>query len=339
MSSNPMRGFRGRENEFEDSDEHSSICHSPIDVREIIVNPVDQCNLIGRISFMASRNLRNFYFDLLQTRFGLLLSWIFRSWNFTLFSFKQFISKFRAIWGSREFANLTFMLSDESRQYLPYYLAHLIGCSSADAEQAIRELENDRQLSDYYSKAVEGSSRRWSTDQAFKPGRLLLHYAIVRLTKPRFIFEAGLDKGFGAIILNRALQKNMDEGFKADYIGVEYRQDRPSFLIEAYPNRVGRIVYASWSDVFQNLAPGSVDFLFYDAVTFTEELEKFVALSDRFSQNAITICAWSIKPFYDIAERIERRASVFQAQAKDHWFEGNNLCVIYKPNASRLRFQ
>jgi hypothetical protein len=178
-----------------------------------------------------------------------------------------------------------------------------------------------------------------SADPTFKPGRLLLHYAIVRLTKPRLVFEAGLDKGFGAIILNRALQKNKDEGCQSDYIGVEYRVDRPAFLIENYPNPVGRIVYASWSEVFEGLSAGTVDFFFYDAVTSDEEIQKFKLFSDRMSDDAISICAWSFKSLYVIEEQMGRCVSVFPALAKDHWFDGSDLCVIHKQNRDPLQFQ
>jgi hypothetical protein len=188
---------------------------------------------------MASQRVRNFYFALLQTRLGLVLSWLFRSWHFSRQSTVQFTKKIRAIWQSREFVNYTYNLDAHSRDYLPYFISNIIGCDVLEAENAIRELEEDQELADFHFDCIEKSNRRWSSDPALKPGRLLLNYALIRLTKPKLVFEAGLDKGFGAIILNRALRRNSDEGFMAAYVGVEYRSDRPAFLIEKYPYRIG----------------------------------------------------------------------------------------------------
>lgn len=209
----------------------------------------------------------------------------------------------------------------------------------ADAEAVICEIETDRELSDYYTNTIRTSYRRWSSDETFKPGRLLLHYAIVRLTKPRLVFEAGLDKGFGSIIMNRALLRNRAEGYQAQYIGVEYRADRPVFLFDSYPDRVGQIRYAPWADEFLKLEKKSVDFLFYDAVANDEELEKFFTYADRFSDQAIIVSAWSSPAYFLVAERMGRDVSIFHAKSKSHWYLGADLSIIHQRKNPRLTFQ
>jgi len=288
---------------------------------------------------MQSRKIRNFYFGVLQTRLGLLLSKMLRTWVLLRSEPVAIFQKVRAIWRSREFVNFTYNLCAPSRDYLPYSLATITNCSVADAERFVREVENDGTLAKYHHETIEASGRRWSSDAEFKPGRLLLPYALVRLTKPRFVFEAGLDKGFGSIVLNRALGKNKNEGYDADYLGVEYRSDRPAFLFENYPDKIGRCEYASWGDVFAKCGKGSIDFMFYDAVAYPEELEKLVTYADRFSDHAIIISPWSFIDFYKIAERIGRNVTMFHAQPKNHWFDGAELCVMYRKTVEPLIYQ
>lgn len=282
---------------------------------------------------------RNFLFAFLNTRLGLFLSYIHRTQNLLRFEFSQLFRKVFTIWRSREFVNFTYLLSDDARTYLPHFVSSLVGCSVTDAEATIRELESDHDIANYYAVSIRNSNRRWSSDDTFRPGRLLLHYALVRITKPRIVFEAGLDKGFGSIIMNRALARNRSEGFEARYIGVEYRADRPVFLHADYPDRVGQIRYAPWSDELQRLEKDSVDFLFYDAVGAEEEFKKFVTYSDRFSNQAIIISAWSLPVCFDIADRIGRHVTVFHAKSKNHWFPGSELSIIYPKNDKIIRFQ
>jgi hypothetical protein len=139
--------------------------------------------------------------------------------------------------------------------------------------------------------------------------------------------------------MNRALSRNREEGYEARYVGVEYRADRPAFLYEQYPNRIGQIRYASWSDVFIELEKKSVDFLFYDAVANDEELEKFFTYSDRFSDQEMIVSAWSSLPFFKVADRMDRDISVLNLQSKKHWSSGSNLSVIHKRRDQRARFQ
>lgn len=288
---------------------------------------------------MTRREFRNFLFDFLNTRFGLFLSYIHRTQSFLRFELPHLFGKIAAIWRSREFVNFTYLLSDDARQYLPYFTASLVGCSVAEAETVIQEIENDRELSDYYADTIKASYRRLSSDENFKPGRLLLHYALVRLTKPRLVFEAGLDKGFGSIIMNRALLRNREEGYKAGYIGVEYRADRPVFLFESYPDQMGQIRYARWSDQFVELEKNSVDFLFYDAVENDEELERFSTYSDRLSDQAMIVSAWSSPAYFRAAELMGREVSIFHAKSKRHWFPGSNLSIIHQRKNQRIQFQ
>lgn len=288
---------------------------------------------------MAQLKIRNLYFDILNMWIGLPLSLLYRTFNFIWFEMIQFFLKLSSIWQSREFVNFTYILSDDSRSHLPYFLSRLLGCTVSEADAAVKEIESDSEIAAYYAESIRRSNRRWSSDEAFKPGRLLLHYALLRLTKPRTVFEAGLDKGFGAIIMNRALMKNINEGYRADYIGVEYRADRPAFLIESFPGRIGRVTYAAWGDEFARLEKGSVDFLFYDTLCNHEEIKKIQTFSDRLSDDAIIVSAWSGDLFYKVAEQIGRDVSVFPASSNRHWFSGSDLCVIHKRAKNGPQFQ
>lgn len=286
-----------------------------------------------------SHSIRNALFWFLHTRIGLLLSIFYRIFNQLRSAGSALFRNVSAISKSREFVNFTYHLNKQSRSILPQFVAQIAGCSPAEANAVIVELEQDRELADYYSAAIRNSDRRWASDEDFRPGRILLHYALVRLTKPRCVFEAGLDKGLGAIIINRALQKNRSEGYDARYIGVEYRADRPAFLLEHFPDRIASPTYASWYDVIVDLPKHSIDFLFYDAVTYPEHLEKLVSYSDRVSTDGLIVSAWSHPEIIALADRMDRYASVFAASPEAHWAEGIQLCVFHRRHRERLHFQ
>lgn len=286
-----------------------------------------------------TKNMRSRLFWFIHTRPGFVASVIFRIfrniYQNTILSYRQSVAIIR----SREFVNFTYNLNDQSRAALPHCVAQIAGSSLDLAEKAIQELEHDHALAQYYRDAVQKSNRRWASDETFKPGRLLLHYALVRLIRPRCVFEAGLDKGHGAIIMNRALQRNKTDGNQANYVGVEFRADRPVFLLEHLPDRIGNLVYASWYDVIETLPPQSIDFLFYDAVLSAEHLDKLVTYSDRLSPDGIIVCAWAYPEVIAIAEKIGRRASIFSCVPDSHWSDGNQLCIIHRDRSVPLNFQ
>lgn len=286
-----------------------------------------------------TKSLRNFIFWLLHTPVGFVLSVIYRVLNEAKSDLVGFLKKLLLIGQSREIVNFTYQLSPQSRAILPHMVAQLTGVSHARANAVIAELEQDQELARYYAEAIRTSNRKWASDEAFKPGRLLLHYALVRLTKPRCVVEAGLDKGLGAIIMNRALQRNQAEGYEARYIGVEYRADRPAFLLEQFPDRISDVVYASWYEVVEKLPLHSIDFMFYDAVVMPFHLQKLVELSNRLSPESLTVSAWAFPEFVAIADRIGRSAAVFSARPDRHWEYGNDLCIFHKATHKRLSFQ
>lgn len=283
--------------------------------------------------------IRNFIFRFINTPIGLIASLVYRIFREAIRDTSRFIQKILAILRSREFVNFTYHLNEQSRAVLPHTIMNIAGCTFSAAEAVILELEQDRDLAAYYALEIRRSDRKWASDSEFKPGRLLLHYALVRLTKPRCVFEAGLDKGHGAIVINKALARNREEGFDARYIGVEYRADRPAFLLENYPDRIGSPIYASWSEVMESLAENSIDFLFYDAVTYPDHIEKLVEFSNRMSPNGLLVCAWAHPEILAIAERIRRNVSVFSCSPKAHWEEGNNLSVFHADQQHVLKYQ
>jgi predicted O-methyltransferase YrrM len=286
-----------------------------------------------------NRSFRAFMFQFLHTPFGLFASLLYRVFQVARRDAVNFGKDLFWIFRSREFVNFSYDLNDQSRMVLPHFVAQITGARVDEAERVLREIETDHELAEFYETEIARSYRRWASDLHFRPGRLLLHYAIVRLTKPRLVFEAGVDKGLGAIILNRALQRNQAEGYDVSYIGVEYRADRPVFLFEEFPNPVGSIRYASWSDVMQNLPTGSVDFFFYDAVFNRANLDMIATLSDRLSDHAVLVSAWTEKELFDIARKIDRHILTFHTAPKVHWYEGANLGILFRGSRSRLKFQ
>ena len=278
---------------------------------------------------MIQSKLKALIFSFLQTWPGLLASYLYRiGWEIRSTS-RRFTSHIVAIVRSREFTNYSYLLSEDSRRELCALLSFLTGTPPIDVNRVLSEIETDKGLAAHVAHQTARSNRALSSDTAFKPGRILLHYGLIRLLKLPMVFEAGVDKGLGALVVNRALARNRAGGSEGHYLGAERRADRPAFLIESWPERVGEVRYADWRETYLSVAPGGITFLFWDASTDAEDFRFLEQHSDRLSPDAVIVSAWTTPAFFQVAESTGRACLIFHARSRAHWFEGSSLAIAF----------
>ena len=109
---------------------------------------------------------------------------------------------------SREIANFTYDTTRASKLLLAAAMAEITGTATSVIAGYIGELEADSELAAHVVTTMQGARDRWSADPVFAPGRRLAFYLAARALKPRYVVEAGVEKGLGAVLLSRALHQN-----------------------------------------------------------------------------------------------------------------------------------
>ena len=204
---------------------------------------------------------------------------------------------------SREHTNFTYWLTEPNRQYLAHFVANLSGQKPAEVLKLFDELEQDTSLSEYVAKVTLESNRRWFADSTPKFGRRLAWYSLVRILKPQLVVETGTDKGFGSLVIYKALEKNgsgalitMDTNPDAGYLVSSLEPGRVQFRfgdsveLLSQPDFPAIDIFihdslhtyehemAEFSAAFANLRPGGI--LISDNSVHCEALSDFAASHD-----------------------------------------------------------
>jgi hypothetical protein len=153
-----------------------------------------------------------------------------------------------------------------------------------------------------------------------------VYYLIARALRPRVVLEAGVDKGLGAALICRALQRNRTEGAAGTYVGVDVHEPSRAFLFSGAYVSEG-VLQQGDSVAFLQRFEGEIDFYIHDTTPEPRHLRASLeAVWPRLSERGILCMSWVTN---EAIEFVVGRATflTFVEEPKDHWYPGSKLLL------------
>lgn len=204
---------------------------------------------------------------------------------------------------SREITNHTYPITKRNRTYLAWLVSHVTGRSVDEIEGYFREIESDERVPRHVIERLSEGPWSHASDPRFDPGRRIAWYAIARALKPDVVVESGCERGFGAVCLIAALQRNgsgryygLDNNLKAGWlVSGEYAEPAKVLhgdaieTLKAFDKPIGLFVedarhslefeLAEYEAIRDKLAPGAV--IVSDNAHVCLALERFARKTNR----------------------------------------------------------
>jgi hypothetical protein len=157
--------------------------------------------------------------------------------------------------------NFTYEITNESQ--LAEWAAVVAGCELPTAEAYIAEPSQDAILRTRLRRATAGRSLWTKPSPAF--GKRLGWYALARTIRPELIIETGVHDGLGSLLLLRALERNLQDGYAGRLVSFDINPTA-GWLVDTHPlwelrvqssrdglpqvlaavDRVGMFIYDGW---------------------------------------------------------------------------------------------
>lgn len=225
-----------------------------------------------------------------------------------------------------------------ARSYLTHLENQLELCSTISVVSGLplgeilryrEEILEDRQIAEMYIRAVRGSSERWSFDERFMLGRRLAYYLLVRARKPRLVVEAGVDRGFNALLVCRALELNRSEGNPGRYIGIEIDPLKDVFLFDPALSGEGSIVFGDSVEIISKMSD-PIDLFLHETTSEPNHVERQIeAVAGVSGDETIFASAFRLMDLIDYANRTGRRFLTHKDDPVDHWFDGSRIMFVF----------
>lgn len=245
-----------------------------------------------------------------------------RARSATSITLRTGIRAFGWLFRSREFANYTYALTQQNREYLAWFVANVSGRPLPEILGYFEELENDGELMSSIESRLKNARRRKELDGNIQFGRRLGWYALIRALRPRTVVETGTEKGLGSVVIARALERNGDSGtlFTIDI--------EPSSGLLIGPELASRVTRIIGDSVTELSRLDGIDFFIHDSDHSPEhERAEFDAVAPRLSPGGIclsdnshvtsVLARWSL-------ER-DREFLFFKEEPDGHWYPGAGI--------------
>jgi predicted O-methyltransferase YrrM len=272
-----------------------------------------------------------------HTALGRLLLIPFRwGWGLT-HSLRHAAAVTRWAFGSKEYYNHTYHLTELNRGYLVSYIAVISGHPELEIEGYFRELENDAELRTTLEQQTLNSRDRHNSDVEPRYGRRIGWYALVRATRPKVIVETGVDRGLGTVALAAAVARNASDGFPGIVVATDIIPDCGHLLCEPYKSHC-RILLGDSVETLKKF-PDPVDIFLHDSDHRPEyEWAEFLAIEPRLHATSIVMSDNSQQSpkMREFAARTNRSFLYFQDQPKDHWWPGDGIGAAFQPGVKTV---
>lgn len=233
----------------------------------------------------------------------------------------------RWAFASRERVNFTYDTTRESQLLLCATIAEIATCDMRSVVAHLDQILSDPELIAH----VEADNRasRHRVDPGFRPGRRIAFYLLVRTLKPRFVVEAGVDRGLGAILISRALALNAAAGHVGDYLGIEFDTNKPIPLYDNFAGRIGRIERGDSVAIVDGI-DRQIDLFIHDTTTHEVHVTaQLAALKPKLSPHGVIASSWTTRPVIDFAMCNDFGLLTHQEQTVGHWFSGDRVAMLY----------
>jgi hypothetical protein len=229
----------------------------------------------------------------------------------------------------RETTNYTYDLDSLNRDQLCWFVSAVSGAEIGQVRAWVRELEDDRELSDQLTRRLS-SNPRWRIC-AKEPhwARRFGWYALVRATQPDQVVETGTHLGLGSCVIAAALLRNGHGRLTTIDIDPE----------------AGYLIAEPWAGVIDRCTGSSVDLLatvrdvdmfLHDSLhTYDYEATELKAVEPNLRPGAIILSdnAHDSAALSDWAERSGRHYLFFKEHPADHWWPGDGIGAAWADQA------
>jgi hypothetical protein len=229
----------------------------------------------------------------------------------------------RWLFGSREFANFTYDLTDQNKDQLAWFVSSISGTPVEEIRSYFGELENNTELQTYLRARLRETRRHREFDDTPFYGRRIGWYALVRATQPLVVVETGTEKGLGSLVIAEALKANgrghlhtIDiEESSGLLIGPEYQ----SFVTRVHSDSVLALPDIENVDVFLHDSDHSAE----------HERNEYIAVAANLTESAIVLSdnSHATSELSEWSSDQGRRFYYFAEKPKNHWYPGAGIGV------------
>lgn len=265
----------------------------------------------------ASRFPRAARIALIPIRFWNGLSWF--ATNFALLA--------KWIVQSKEHTNYTYDLRPMNEEYLASLVSLVTGDSYEGILDYLNEIHADEGLREHIRVRTAASAFRAVSDEDARYGRRVGWYAFIRAMKPKIVVETGVDKGLGACVICRALQRNAENGHPGTYYGTDVNPDAGWLIGDMI---VGKILYGDSIESLKRL--DKIDLFINDSDHSADyEAREYETILSRLSPGGIILgdnahCTNRLQRF-SIANG--RRFLFWEEKPAGHWYPGAGIGVSF----------
>jgi hypothetical protein len=242
------------------------------------------------------------------------------------------LNSIRWSWKKTEDHNYYYGLTDQNYLYLTHFLCTTFRCPFDEIEGYLDEIRSDLEIKSILSSSfMQNNDLRDSIPEI---GRRVGWYVIVRILKPKLVVESGVYQGLGSLIISKAIEKNVMDGYGGRYIGTDIDPDSGVF----YTGRLTNFGEIRIGDSIQilNSINSVVDLYICDSDhSSIYELKEYQALEFKIDKSSVVIsdnshatdvlANWSLKN--------NREFHFFRENPKDHWYPGGGIGISKSPKS------
>lgn len=228
-----------------------------------------------------------------------------------------------------EFSNYYYDITDQNRKDLAFLISYLTRVPLAKVEYYFNEIETDQEvhkvLLNFHSEHPE------FRDSTFYFARRIGWYALTRITKPSLVVETGVHHGMGGLVLCAALRKNIEEGSKGQYLGIDINPSSGTMLTESFM-KFGHIITNNSLIELKKIS-SKIDLFINDSDHDTEyEAQEYALLNSRLSAKGIILgdnahASGALRAF---SEKTGRDFLFFQEVPKNHFYPGAGIGISFR---------
>ncbi len=227
---------------------------------------------------------------------------------------------------AREYVNYSYDYEDRGIESL----AALIGSVARVAPHLVRayadEFRQDAVFRQRHMDRMANHPVRHISQPQLHFGKTLLYYCLIRACRPKVVFEAGTERGFGALAICRALAKNAQDGFPGHLTTIDIDARRGEFLEGDEGGLVTRMSGDSVA-ALENF-DAAIDCFIHDTMNTVPHCRaQYAALEPHLAHRAVIFSVYFEPEFRAFCERNGFPHCEYIELPKDHWSPGRNCGI------------
>lgn len=232
--------------------------------------------------------------------------------------------------GAREWVNFDFDYDPLGTISCAGAISAATGVDPRVVRRFANELKSDQTFAERCRQRVTSSRLRYVTDRRVHYGHPMYFYMAVRASKPGMVFEAGTDKGLGALAICRALERNRAEGSPGRLTTIDLASDRGDYLDGSEGGLATRLTGDSVAAL--SAMRERIDFFIHETVNDPDHTRaQFAALESHLAPGGLVQTCWFSHEFVEFCERNDLAYLEVVERPMDHWYAGRRMGLAWAP--------